>query len=43
MKNITKVLAIALLAVTPPALTYAHGVEDHSKKTRPVTKEQKEW
>ena len=43
MKNITEILAIAFLFIAAPAITYAHGDEDHTKKPGAVKKEQKEW
>ena len=43
MKNVTTLVAAALLAMTASALTYAHGEADHPKKASAVKKEQKDW
>ena len=43
MKNITPLIAAALLAMTASALTYAHGEADHARKASAVKKEQKDW
>ena len=43
MKNITSLLAAALLAMTASALTYAHGEADNARKASAVKKEQKDW
>jgi uncharacterized cupredoxin-like copper-binding protein len=42
MKSITRVILAGLLA-TVSSVSYAHGDEDHGKKTEPVKKEQKDW
>ena len=42
MKNITPLIAAALLAMTASALTYAHVEADHAKKASAVKKEQKD-
>ena len=43
MKNITPLIAAALLAMTASALTYAHGEADNARKASAVKKEQKDW
>lgn len=43
MNPIIKIIGTALFTLTATMLAYAHGDEDHSKKTGPVKKEQKEW
>lgn len=43
MNQIRKIVGTALFALTTATLVQAHGDEEHSKKTGPVKKEQKEW
>jgi uncharacterized cupredoxin-like copper-binding protein len=43
MKYVTQIITTALLALTAPALTYAHGDEHHARNAGVVKKEQKDW